>query len=94
MSRTTTGERRATKLTKLDELKSQIAQMEHKAVVHFGKLAIRAGLVELDLSEADLLRELFAIAARFRSAPTIGAGGGAHAPLPGGQDGTEAEHGC
>jgi hypothetical protein len=92
--RKTSGERRTAKLTKLGELRSQIAHMEEKAAMRFGKLAIRAGLVELDLSDADLLRELFAIAARFRNASEIAAGDGAHALLPGGQNSKEAEYGC
>jgi hypothetical protein len=94
LSRNTLSERRAAKLTKLDELKLQIAHMEEKAAARFGKLAVRAGLVELDLSEADLLRELLAIVARFRNGGEIAAGDGAHAPLPGGQDKKEARHGC
>jgi hypothetical protein len=92
--RKTLSERRAAKLTKLDELKSQIAHMEEKAALRFGKLAIRAGLVELNLNESELLRELCAIAARFRNGSKIAAGDGAHAPLQGAQDGKEAQHGC
>ncbi len=93
MVRKTLSERRATKLSKLDELKSKIAHMEEIAAMRFGKLAIRAGLVELNLSDPELLRELFAIAARFRNGSKIAAGDGAHAPLPGGPDEKEARHG-
>jgi hypothetical protein len=92
--RKTLSERRASKLTKLDDLKSQIAHMEEIAAIRFGKLAIRAGLVELNLSGPELLRELFAIAARFRNGSKIAASDGAHAPLQGGQDKKEAQHGC
>jgi hypothetical protein len=88
------SERRAAKLTKLDELKSQIAHMEEIAAMRFGRLAVRAGLVELNLSASELLRELFAIAARFRNGSKIATGDGAHAPLQGGQDGKEAGHEC
>jgi hypothetical protein len=91
--RKTLSERRAAKLTKLDELKSQIAHMEEIAALRFGKLAVRAGLVELNLSESEMLQELLAIAARFRNGSKIPAGDGTHAPLPGGQDGKEAQHG-
>lgn len=94
MVRKTLSERRASKLTKLDELKSQIAHMEEIAAMRFGKLAVRAGLVELNLSESELLRELFSIAARFRNGSKIAASDGAHAPLQGGQDKKEAQHGC
>ena len=86
-------ERQTERLAKLDALKAQIAKMEGNATKRFGRLAIRAGLAELNLSDADLLRELLAIAARFRNGSEIAAGDGAHAPLPGGQDEKEARHG-
>ncbi len=93
MARNTSDERQCEKLEKLDGLKAQIAKMEGNATKRFGRLAIRAGLTELNLSDADLLRELLAIAARFRNGSEIAAGDGAHAPLPGGQDEKEARHG-
>lgn len=94
MARKPLGAVRSDKLAKLDDLKSQIAKMEGNATKRFGRLAIRAGITELHLSDADLLRELLAIAARFRNGSKIAAGDGAHAPLPGGQDGKKARHGC
>ena len=94
MAGTPLGAMRSDKLEKLDDLKAQIATMEGNATKRFGRLAIRAGLTELHLSDADLLRELLAIAARFRNGSEIAAGDGAHAPLPGGQDGKKARHGC
>ena len=93
MASNTSDERRSEKLEKLDALKAQIAKIEGNATKRFGRLAIRAGLAELNLSDADLLRELLAIAARFRNGSEIAAGDGAHAPLPGGQDEKEARHG-
>ncbi len=93
MARNTSDERQCEKLKKLDALKAQIAKMEGNATKRFGRLAIRAGLAELHLSDADILRELLAIAARFRNGSEIAAGDGAHAPLPGGQDEKEARHG-
>jgi hypothetical protein len=93
MARNTPDERQTERLAKLDALKAQIAKMEGNATRRFGRLAIRAGLAELNLSDADLLRELLAIAARFRNGSEIAAGDGAHAPLPGGQDEKEARHG-
>ena len=89
----TPDKRQSERLAKLDALKAQIAKMEGNATKRFGRLAIRAGLAELNLSDADLLRELLAIAARFRNGSEIAAGDGAHAPLPGGQDEKEARHG-
>ena len=94
MARKPLGAMRSDKLKKLDALKSQIAKMEGNATKRFGRLAIRAGLTELHLSDADLLRELLAIAARFRNGSEIAAGDGAYAPLAGGQDGKKARHGC
>ncbi len=94
MDRKPLGSMRSDKLAKLDALKSQIAKMEGNATKRFGRLAIRAGLAELHLSDAELLRELLALAARFRNGSEIAAGDGAHAPLAGGQDGKKARHGC
>jgi hypothetical protein len=93
MARDTSDERKSERLVKLDALKAEIAKMDGNATKRFGRLAIRAGLAELHLSDADLLRELLAIAARFRDGSEIAAGDGAHAPLPGGQDEKEARHG-
>jgi hypothetical protein len=93
MDRKPFGERHD-KLAKLDALKAQVAKIEGTATKRFGRLAIRAGLADLHLSDADLLRELLAIAARFRHGSEIAAGDGAHAPLPGGPDEKEARHGC
>ena len=93
MSRTISDKQQSERLAKLDALKAQIAKMEGNATKRFGRLAIRAGLAELNLSDADLLRELLAIVARFRNGSEIAAGDGAHAPLPGGQDEKEARHG-
>jgi hypothetical protein len=87
------SEGRSEKLVKLDCLRAQIAKMEGTATKRFGRLAIRAGLAELNLGDGDLLRELLAIAARFRNASEIAASDGAHAPLPGGQNEKEARHG-
>jgi hypothetical protein len=90
MARKTLDERRSQKLAKLEELKDQIAKMEGRATKRFGMLSIRAGLSELNLSDTDLLRELSAIAARFRNQSENAASNGAHASLPGGQNGKEA----
>jgi hypothetical protein len=93
MARKTASEGRSDKLVKLDGLRAQIEKIEGNATKRFGRLAIRAGLAELTLSDGDLLRELLAIAARFRNASEIAASEDAHAPLPGGQNEKEARHG-
>lgn len=90
MTRKTLSERRARKLAQLDSLKAQIAEMEEEAAQHLGKLAVRAGLADLDLKDEELLRGFKAMAARFRR---DGAGNGPEqspqAPEPGSQTGKE-----
>jgi hypothetical protein len=85
MPRKTASEGRSEKLVKLNVLRAQIAKIEGNATKRIGRLAIRAGLAELNMSDGDLLRELLAIAARFRNASEIAVSEDAHAPLPGGQ---------
>jgi hypothetical protein len=72
------------KRAKLESLKVKIEIIEANSVTHFGKLAVRAGLADLNLKDATLLQEFAAIAARFRNGPQIPARQGARAPLPGG----------
>lgn len=67
MARKQLSERRAEKLNQLEALKAQFAEMEEKAAKCIGKLAIRAGLADINLDDADLLQELAAIASRFRN---------------------------
>jgi len=93
MDRKPSGQRRSDKLEKLDALKAKIAKIDGNATKRLGRLAIMAGIADLNLSDGDLLQELLAIAARFRNASEIAAGDGAHALLPGGQNGKEARHG-
>ena len=94
MARKTLIARRAGKLAQLDTLKAQIAEMEEKAAQHLGKLAVRAGLADLDLKDEELLRGFKAMAARFRA---DGAGNGpeqgTETPEPGAPAGSEGRHG-
>lgn len=71
MARKTLTERRAEKLNQLNTLKRELAQMEEEAGKRFGKLAIRAGLADIDIDDAALLKEFQAIAARFRGSATV-----------------------
>jgi hypothetical protein len=66
MARKPLSEQRAQKLAELIRLKQDIARMEDKAAARLGKLALRAGLADLDLNDADLLKEFYTLAARFR----------------------------
>ncbi len=88
MARKTLIARRAGKLAQLDSLKAQIAEMEEKAAQHLGKLAVRAGLADLELKDEELLRGFKAMAARFRGAGN-GPEQGQQAPEPGSQTGKE-----
>lgn len=67
MARKTLTERRAEKLNQLNTLKRELAQMEDEAAKRLGKLALRAGLADIDIEEGTLLKEFQAIAARFHS---------------------------
>jgi hypothetical protein len=74
MARKTLTERREEKLAQLDTLKREIAHMEELAAKRLGKIALRAGLAELDIEDAALLKEFQAIAARFRGGAKVKAG--------------------
>ena len=68
MARKNLTDMRAGKLAKLKAVKAEIAALEEKAATRIGKLAVRAGLADLHVTDADLLRGLEALAARFRGA--------------------------
>lgn len=85
MARKSLTERRQEKLHQLNTLKRELAEMEEQAAKRLGKLALRAGLADIDIEDAALLKEFQAIAARFhgdgakiearQGAPANGAGG-------------------
>jgi DNA-binding transcriptional MocR family regulator len=60
-------DRRAEKLAQMDVLKKELAALESKAGERIGKLAIRAGLTDLNLDDDTLVKEFQAIAGRFRA---------------------------
>lgn len=93
MARKNLSERRAEKIAQLAALEAEIASLEEAAAKRLGKLAVRAGLADLDLKEAELLREFAAIAARFRGQPEIAARETAHAAQQDGPIGEAARHG-
>ena len=66
MTRKTLGERRAEKLAQMEALKKELAGLEAKAGERIGKLAVRAGLAELNLDDETLVKEFQALAGRFR----------------------------
>ncbi len=71
MTRRPLSEQRAQKLAELISLKQDIARMEDKAAKRLGRLALRAGLADLDIEDAALLKEFYALAARFRGREEI-----------------------
>ncbi len=87
MARKNLGEKRAEKLAQLDVLKVQIAAMEEKAAKRLGKLAVKAGLADLNLKDAELVRGFEELAARFRERAGNGAGQGAQTPQSDGHTG-------
>jgi hypothetical protein len=71
MSKKTFLGRRASALAELEQAKKRLASLEDTAAVRIGRLALRAGLVDLDLTDVQLLGEFDAIAARFRAKPAV-----------------------
>jgi len=66
MARLTASERRAAALTALEAAKRDLVELEAKDSARIGRLAVRAGLADLDLDDASLLTEFKTIVARFR----------------------------
>ena len=94
MARKSLSARRAGKLAQLGALKAKIAEMEDKAARRLGKLALRAGLADLDLKEDELLRGFKAMADRFRGgAAETGPGQGAQTAEPGPKAREQNRHG-
>ena len=67
MARRKANERRAEVLAALEAAKRDVAELEAKDAARIGKLAVRAGLADLDIDDATLLKEFQALAGRFRS---------------------------
>lgn len=66
MARKTLAERRSEKLEELERIKSDLARLESQAAERIGKLAIRAGLADLDIGDEQLAKEFAAVAAKFQ----------------------------
>ena len=67
MARKTLAERRSEKLDELERIKSDLARIEERAAMQVGKLAVRAGLADLDIEDEQLAKEFAALAAKFQS---------------------------
>jgi hypothetical protein len=61
-------ERRAEKLSQIEKLKEQLAELQGAAAEHIGRLAVKAGLADIAIDDAALLKELEVIANKFRPA--------------------------
>ena len=57
---------RAEKLAQMEELQRELAQLDAKAADRIGKLAVKAGLADLDLEDDLWIKEFKALAGRFR----------------------------
>jgi hypothetical protein len=68
MPRKSLTDRRSEKLAQLDAIRRDLAALEIKSGERLGKLALKAGLGDLDVDDDTLLKEFQAIAARFRPA--------------------------
>lgn len=66
MARKTLKERRAEALADVQAAKERLSKLESDAAERIGKLALKYGLVELDLTDEDLAKEFDAIASKFR----------------------------
>ena len=66
MARKTLSERKADKLAELNRIKAELAELESKAAERIGKIAIAAGLGDLDIDDAEMRKEFEAIASKFR----------------------------
>jgi len=70
--RRTLLERKTEKLAELDRIKKELAEIEAKVAERLGRIAVSAGLGDLNIDETTLRKELEALAAKFRSkAPTV-----------------------
>lgn len=67
MARQKASERRAAALAALEAAKRDVQELEAKDATRIGKMAVRAGLADLDLDDPTLLREFQTVAARFRN---------------------------
>lgn len=66
MARKTLSERKADKLAELNRIKAELAELESRAAERIGKIAIAAGLGDLDIDDAAVRKEFEAIASKFR----------------------------
>lgn len=66
MARKTLTERRADALAEVAAAKQRLAKIEADAAERLGKMALKAGLADVDVSDEDLAKEFAALAERFQ----------------------------
>lgn len=66
MAQKSLSERKSDKLAELNRIKGELAKLESKAAERVGKIAIAAGLGDLDIDDATMRKEFEAIASKFR----------------------------
>lgn len=76
MARKSIKDRRADALAELEAAKKKLAGLESAEAERIGKLAIKAGLTDADISDEQLAKEFAAIAAKFRPGKAGGSTGG------------------
>ena len=59
-------ERRTEKLSQIQQLKQEIAELQQGAAERIGRMAVKAGLADLAIDDAALLKEFQALANKFR----------------------------
>ena len=61
------AERKSAKLEELEKIKREIARLESQAAERIGKLAIRAGIADIEISDETLGKEFAAIAKKHQN---------------------------
>jgi hypothetical protein len=69
------ADRRTAKLEELERIKRDLSRLETQAAERIGRLAARAGIADLDISDEQLVKEFAAITARFQKKSQISKGG-------------------
>ena len=78
------AERKSAKLEELERIKRDLSRLETQAAERIGRLATRAGIADLDISDEQLMKEFAAITARFqkKSQTSKGKSSPTNAPPP------------
>lgn len=71
MARKTLAERKATAQAELKALQERMAKLEAEEAARIGKLAIKAGMGDLNLDDEEMLAELQKFVASFRLQPAV-----------------------